>query len=421
MRFAVIVIFVILFIVSSLLVFINNEKQDIKIGLLYSKTGTMSAEENSIAKMLHFGVEEINKAGGINGRKVAIVEYDGKSDSKEFAKGAQELVSKDIKYIFGCWTSASRKAVKPIIEKNDAVLFYPLQYEGVEQSPNIIYLGATPNQQLNPTITYIKRNLGDKIYIVGSDYIYPRISGIYLNELAKKIKLNIVGESYHILGSEDFSKAIEDIKKLKPDAIINTLNGSSNIEFFKQLYNNGLNSKHTPVFSMSLDESSLRNINQKTSENILDGHFATWNYFNSINTNQNKEFIDKLKKRYDENFTLTNPSYNIYLALQLFKKAMSTSNNYTSKDFITQIRRASLNGLSDIHYIDKVNNHVHKKMRIGKIQADKFEVVWESSALTHPDPYVNFQPKSFWDKKLDQFYKSWDNSWQKTQKGDIDE
>lgn len=412
MRFFSIVIFVVLFIVSSIFIFINSEKKDIKIGLLYSKSGTMSVEENSIAKMLHFGVEEINKNGGIKGRKLTVVEYDGKSDPKEFAKGAKELINKDIKYIFGCWTSASRKAVKPIIEKNDGILFYPLQYEGVEKSPNIIYLGATPNQQLNPTISYIKRNLGKRIYVVGSDYIYPRVSGIYLNQLSKKIELDVVGQSYHLLGSKDFSQTIKEIKKLKPDAIINTLNGSSNIAFFDQLKKNNIKSSNIPVFSMSLDESSIANITKEINGDSLDGHFATWNYFNSINTNDNKEFIAKLKSKYSEDFILTNASYNIYLGLKLFEKAIINSDSFTTKAFLTEIKRTSLNTLSGIHYIDKNNNHIHKNMKIGIIKGKKFNIVWESNMITHPKPYVNFQTKEFWDLKVEEFYKLWDNSWQ---------
>jgi urea transport system substrate-binding protein len=421
MRFLVVVLFVVVFILSTIFIFINNQAQDIKIGLLYSKTGTMSTEESGIAKMLHFGVEKINEKGGIKGRKLTIVEYDGKSDSKEFAKGAQELINQDIKYIFGCWTSASRKAVKPVVEKNDAILFYPVQYEGAEQSPNIIYLGATPNQQLNPTISYIKNNFGNKIYMIGSDYIYPRMSGVYLDELANKIDLEIIGESYHLLGAKNFKDVVSKIKIFQPDAIINTLNGDSNKAFFKELYQNKITPKELPVFSLSIDESSLVSMKQELPKEALDGHFATWNYFSSIATNENKTFLKTLQERFGKEFTLTNASYNIYLAVALFEKGFLTMTSDSTKDFITQVSRASLNGLSGVHYISKTNNHTHKQMRIGKILDDQFQIVWESNTITHPNPYVKFQEQSFWDMKLEQFYRLWNNSWQASQKADTNE
>jgi len=193
MKFLSVVIFVILFIIGVLYSLTTQQSNTIKIGLLYSKTGTMSNEEKILEQVLTYQVDKINQEGGLLNSKVEIIKYDGKSDEKEFYKGAQYLIEKGVKTIFGSWTSASRKAIKPLIEKEDALLFYPVQYEGIEESNNIIYLGSVPNQQIKPTIAYIKNNFGKKIYIVGSDYIYPRMNHIYLEELSKLVGMEILG------------------------------------------------------------------------------------------------------------------------------------------------------------------------------------------------------------------------------------
>lgn len=411
MRLYSIILFVIVFISSTLFIFINKKEDTIKVGLLYSKTGSMSVEEKVIAQILYYKVQKINESGGLLNKKVQIVEYDGKSNAADFAKGAEFLINKGVKTIFGCWTSASRKAVKPIVEKNNAVLFYPVQYEGVEKSDNIVYLGATLNQQINPTLSYILKSHGKRVYIVGSDYIYPRMNGIYLDEMSKLIELDIVGKSYSPLGSLDFKELVNNIKKSKPDVIINTLNGNSNKAFFKELQNQNITATNIPVFSMSIDESTLNNISKTIDNKILDGHYITSSYFNSIKSLENNKLKESLKKIYGNDFVLTNSGYNTSVAVDIWKKSVLLTKSIDPINFLDFIKLSSINTISGIFYID-TNNNTYKNMRIGKIIDNNIEIIWSSDVLVRPRPFPQFMPENFWLDSEKKLYKNWDNNWQ---------
>ncbi len=411
MKFWGIVSFIILFVFSSLMILKQQEVQTIKVGLLYSKTGTMANEEQSIAKMVHLAIDEINQNGGINNQRVEILEYDGKSNSKEFAKGAKELLSSDIKTIFGCWTSASRKAVKPIIEEANGLLIYPVQYEGIETSNNILYLGATPNQQVNPTISYILKNYGSDIYVVGSDYIYPRMTGIYLDEMAQMVGFKIVGSAYKPLGTQDFSDVVEEIKRLKPNAIINTINGGSNIGFFKELKKQNLSSKDIPIFSFSIDANSLKTIQKEAGDEIIDGHFITASYFEDIDNIYNTKLKQKVKEQLGSDFIITDASYLSYIGVQLWSKALKNTNTLNSESILNNIRKDSHDSSVGILKVSR-DNHLSKNMHIGQIKKNSMGIVWYSRYPVVASPFPIFQEKYFWIEKENQLYKGWDNSWE---------
>jgi len=414
MKFLYITLFVLFFILFSLFAFINIEQNNIKIGLLYSKTGTMSAEESSIYKAVTFAVEQINQNGGVLNKQIEVIPYDGASDPKEFKKGATELITKyDIDTIFGCWTSSSRKEVKDVVENYNKVLFYPVQYEGVESSKNIIYLGSTPNQQINPTLSYIKQTYGPKVYLVGSDYIYPRIANDYIKALSKYIGLEIIGEQYKILGERNFKKIIDDIEDKKPDVIINTLNGSSNESFFKSLYENNISSSNTPVFSFSLDENSVRDIAKKIDIKTLVGQYGSWNYFNSIKNSENEKLKNDLQKRWGKEFILTDASYSAYMGVKLWAKSVEHAKSYKSEDILQNIKRDGLTYIDGMLYINGQNNHAHRGMKIGKIDKNgQFNIVWESDGIIDPNPYPKFKSKQFWKDIQQKYYKQWDSSWE---------
>lgn len=387
------------FIAALIFAFVGREKESIKIGLLYSATGTMSANEKPLGDILRAAVREINRNGGLLNREIEILEFDGKSDSQEFKRGAKELIDKGVVAIFGCWTSASRKEVKEIVESANSILFYPVQYEGFESSPNILYLGLSANQQINPTIDFIQTNFGNNIYLVGSDYIYPKAANFYINELSKLTDLQIVGERYFTLGSSDFKNLFEDIKSKKPDAIINTLNGDSNIEFFKKLQEFNITSDTVPVISLSVDEALLLEISKHVQNSATLGHYATWGYFNGINGNQNK-------------FT-TDAMFSMYLGIELFKQAVLKSNKITSAEILKNIKRTSVNISDNIFYVDPINQHVHRKVFIGKINnQNKFDIVWQSKYIINPQPYPPFKEIDFWENGIIEIYKSFGNSWE---------
>ncbi|MEA3354173.1 MAG: transporter substrate-binding protein [Campylobacterota bacterium] len=419
MRFWSIVVFVVLFISSTLYFFISIQKDTIKVGLLYSKTGTMSTEEQIIAKMVKYKIAKVNKEGGLLNRKLEILEFDGKSDPGVFAKGAEQLLSNGATAIFGCWTSASRKEVKPIIEKYNSLLFYPVQYEGVEESKNIIYMGSTPNQQINPIINYVKEHYGNKIYIVGSDYIYPRMTHIYIDEISKFTGLNVVGYNYSALGSANFHEVVKEIKTLKPDVVINTLNGKSNIEFFKEFNTQEISSNDIPVFSTSIDESSIKMINKKLKSKVLDGHYLSSGYFNTIQNNENKQLKDELAKQYGKEFVLTDAGFNSCMSVEFFARAVKNTNSTNSLKILTYIKGGSIKFPSGIIYIDSNNNHIHKQMRIGKIKGNDVQIIWNSEVLTKPSTFPIFKTKEFWTEELQKLYNSWGKKWQaESNKGD---
>ena len=410
MKFLIIAISVIVFIIASMLAFVYMKKEDIKIGLLYSATGTMSINEKPLSTVLKAAVAEINKEGGIHNRKIQIIEFDGKSDAKEFKRGAKELIDNGVVSIFGCWTSASRKEVKEVVESKNNILFYPLQYEGFELSPNIVYLGLSANQQINPTISFIRRNFGNSIYLVGSDYIYPRAAGFYIKELSELTGLNILGERYYKLGVSDFKELFEDIKSKKPDVIINMLNGSANIEFFKQLKQNEITPSDIPVFSLSVDESLLREISKVVGNDAINGHYATWGYFNSMNKSQNT-FSKIVKKNPD--MPSSDAMFSIYLGIELFKNAALKSKKITPDEILKNIKRAGLNNFDSIFFVDHLNLHLHRRVFIGKVNAkSEFDTVWQSKQIVEPQPFPIFKDRVFWEDGMSKIYRDFGNSFE---------
>ncbi|WP_156302349.1 transporter substrate-binding protein, partial [Methylogaea oryzae] len=251
------------------------EAPAITIGLLYSQSGTMAADTAPMADAIRFAVEEINARGGIDGSPVEIKIGDGRSDPDLFAAEAERLITQEhAAALFGCWTSACRKAVKTVVERHDHLLFYPLQYEGLEQSPNIVYLGESPNQQIIPATSWALRNLGKRLYLVGSDYVFPRIANAVIRRQAELLGGTVVGEEYRPLADQNFGAIARDIVQTRPDAILNTVNGDSNLAFFAALREAGIAPDKLPVLSFSVAEGQT--VGQ------LPGDYAAWSYFQSL-------------------------------------------------------------------------------------------------------------------------------------------
>jgi len=411
MRFIIIILFVVVFISGMLYFFTSLQDKTIKIGLLYSKTGTMSKEEQVLSQVLHYQVEKINQEGGLLHKYVEIVEYDGASNEKEFAKGAEFLINKGVETIFGAWTSASRKAIKPIIERENALLFYPVQYEGIEESENIIYLGSVPNQQIRSSVSYIKNNFGKKIYIVGSDSIYPRINHIYIQEFSKLIGMDLLGASHVPLGTKSFKEVVQKIAILKPDVIINTLNASANSAFFNELKQQKIDAKQIRVFSTSIDEVSLKYMGDTLGTQALNGHYIMGSYFNSIDNIENVKIRKNYEKRYGKDFILTDVGFNVHMAFEFYKRAVINIGSVEAEKLLREIHNDTLESAAGILCLDD-NNHLHKKVRISKIQNNRLDIVWESEYSIQPKPFPSFKNKQFWEKEQNRLYENWDESWQ---------
>lgn len=365
-------------------------REPIKIGVLHSLTGTMSISEISVKDATLLAVEEINAAGGVLGRPLEAVIEDGASDLQTFAQKAKQLLLEaQVAVVFGCWTSASRKAVQPAFEHGSGLLFYPVQYEGLEQCPNIFYTGAAPNQQIVPGVNYLLAQGKRKIFLLGSDYIFPRTANRIVKAQLAAQGGELAGEVYLPLGSGDVGEAIAHILAVKPDAILNTLNGDSNVAFFQKLREAGVKPDNLPVMSVSVAEEEVRAIGPCN----IAGHLVVWNYFQTVDTPENRKFVKAYKARYGENRVTDDPIEAAYLGVYLWKQAVEKAGSTN----VVKVRAAAKNiefaAPSGKVKIDAQTQHIWKTVRIGKVRVDgQIEEIWNSGAPVPPDPFLKAYP-----------------------------
>jgi len=359
----------------------------VKIGLLHSFTGTMAMNEKPVSDAELLAVKEINKAGGVLGKKIKVVIEDGASDPSTFSEKARKLLSEDkVASVFGCWTSSSRKAVKPVFEELFGLLWYPLQYEGMEASPNIMYMGASPNQQVVPAIDYCVEHFGKRMYLIGSDYVFPRTANRIIKAQLVDYSGECAGETYVPMGHSDFASIIADIKAEKPDVIINTLNGDSNIAFFKQLKLRGVTSKEIPVMSFSVAEEE---VNQIGVEN-LKGHLVSWNYYETTGTQMNEDFVKKYKSEYGTDRFTADPIEAGYIAVHMWAAACEKAGSFDVEAVRVAAKGLSYTAPEGTVTIDGNNQHLYKQVRIGQInEKGLIDEIWATPGVVKPDPYLS--------------------------------
>ncbi|MBX3062746.1 MAG: urea ABC transporter substrate-binding protein [Anaerolineae bacterium] len=364
----------------------TKAQDTIKVGILHSLSGTMSISEVTVKDSTLMAIEEINAAGGILGKQIEPIIEDGASDWPTFAEKARKLLEEDkVAVVFGCWTSASRKAVKPVFEELNGLLFYPVQYEGLEQSPNIFYTGATTNQQIVPAVEYLLSIGKKKFFLLGSDYVFPRTSNTIITAQLKAAGLEIAGEEYVPLGGTEFSTIIEKIKAADPDVIFNTLNGDSNVAFFKQYNDAGFTADTLPTLSVSIAEEEVGGIGV---ENIV-GHLVAWNYYQTTATPENEKFVAAFKAKYGEARVTSDPMEAGYFGVYLWSLAVAKAG---STDVAAV--KAAADGITfaapeGTVTIDGATQHMYKTVRIGKIREDGLiEEIWATEAPVKPDPYL---------------------------------
>ena len=287
----------------------------IRVELLHSLTGPMATSERAVVDATQLAIDEINERGGVLGRRVEAVVADGASDQQTFAREAERLITEeDVVTVFGCWTSACRRTVRPVFETHDHLLFYPLQYEGLEQSPNIVYLGAASNQQIFPALKWTLRNRRRRIFLVGSDYVFPRTANEILKEQAARWRGEIVGEEYLLLGGVDVDRVVDAIVEAEPDIILNTINGrETNRAFFRALRAAGITSDGTPTVSFSLSEIEL-----SPDAHDMEGDYVAWNYFQSIDSQTNERFVERFQETYGEERAIGDPMEAAYVGVHLW-------------------------------------------------------------------------------------------------------
>ena len=361
----------------------------IKVGILHSLSGTMAISEKSVVDAEQLAIEEINAAGGVLGKKIEAIVEDGASDWPTFAEKAKKLIDQDkVVTIFGCWTSASRKAVLPVFEEKKHMLWYPVQYEGQECSQNIFYTGAAPNQQIEPSVDWLLQNKGKEFFLVGSDYVFPRTANTIIKAQLEAKGGKTVGEDYLPLGNTEVTAIITKIKAALPNGgvIYNTLNGDSNVAFFKQLKGAGLGPDKYPSMSVSIAEEEVKAIGK----DYLKGHYAAWNYFQTVDTPANKKFVEAFKKKYGQERVTNDPMEAAYIMVYLWKQAVEKAKTTD----IEAVRKAAIGQTFDAPEGQVTlgnNHHISKFVRIGEVADDGlFKIVYSTDKAVEPIPWNQY-------------------------------
>jgi len=382
----------------------------IKVGVLHSLSGTMAISETVLKDTVLMAIDEINAKGGLLGKKLEPVVVDPASNWPLFAEKAKQLISQDkVAVVFGCWTSVSRKSVLPVFEQTNSLLFYPVQYEGEELSKNVFYTGAAPNQQAIPAVEYLMSKDGGgakRFVLLGTDYVYPRTTNKILRAFLKSkgIPESDIMEDYTPFGHADYQSIIAKIKKFasegKKTAVVSTINGDSNVPFYKELGNQGLKATDVPVVAFSVGEEELRGVDTKP----LQGHLAAWNYFMSIKSPANDAFIKKwsdyakaknIAGHKDKPLT-NDPMEATYIGINMWAQAVTKAKSTDTDKVIAAMAGQTFTAPSGItSKMDEKNHHLHKSVFIGEVKADgQFNVVWKTPGPVKAQPWSPYIPEN---------------------------
>lgn len=380
---------------------VNAGDGEVKIGVLHSLSGTMAISETSLKDIVLMAVEEINANGGVMGKQVKPVVVDPASDWDLFAEKAKDLIVKEkVAVVFGCWTSVSRKSVLGVFEENNSLLFYPVQYEGEEQSLNVFYTAATPNQQLVPAAEYMMEEIGaKKFYLLGTDYVFPRTANKVLKAYLKTKGVpdeNIV-EEYTPFHHQDYQTIVGKIKTFAAggDAcVLSTINGDSNVPFYKEFANQGLTSDDCPIMAFSVAEDELRAMDVPP----LVGHLATWNYFQSINTPENKKFVKNFKAFCERNNlpggsdrVTDDPIEAAYFGVYVWKAAVEKAKSFDVDKVREAVYGLEFDAPGGKKMMHASNQHTLKPVYVGEIKKNgQFKIVYKSDGLVSPDSYSKY-------------------------------
>jgi urea transport system substrate-binding protein len=394
--------------------FVHAQAKTVKVGVLHSLSGTMAISETSLKDVALMTFEEINAKGGVMGMKIEPVVVDPASNWPLFAEKARQLLSQDkVAAVFGCWTSVSRKSVLPVFEELNGLLYYPVQYEGEELSKNVFYTGAAPNQQAIPAVEYLmsKEGGGAKRWVLlGTDYVYPRTTNKILRAFLKSkgVDEKDIDEKYTPFGHSDYQTIVADIKKFAAGgktAVVSTINGDSNVPFYKELGNQGLKATDVPVVAFSVGEEELRGVDTKP----LVGHLAAWNYFMSLKNPVNDDFkkkwaaYAKAKKLPGSDKPITNdPMEATYIGIYMWKQAVEKAKSFDTDKVIAAMGGQSFAAPDGFTIkMDEKNHHLWKPVFIGEIKADgQFNVVWKTKGPIKAQPWSQYIPGN--DKKKDE-------------------
>ncbi len=378
----------------------------IKVGILHSLSGTMAISETALKNVALMTIEEINAQGGVMGKKLEPVVVDPASNWPLFAEKARQLITKDkVAVVFGCWTSVSRKSVLPVFKETNGLLFYPVQYEGEELEKNVFYTGAAPNQQAIPAVEYLMSKDGGgakRFFLLGTDYVYPRTTNKILRAFLKSkgVAEKDIEEVYTPFGHSDYQTIVANIKKFSAGgktAVISTINGDSNVPFYKELGNAGLKATDVPVVAFSVGEEELRGVDTKP----LVGHLAAWNYFMSLKNPENEKFIKMYREWAKKNnipnadkVVTNDPMEATYVGIHMWKQAVEKAKTTDVDPVINAVAGQTFKAPSGFTLkMDETNHHLHKPVYIGEIRPDgQFNVVWKTKEPIRAQPWSPFIP-----------------------------
>ena len=376
------------------------QEDTIKVGILHSLSGTMAISETTLKDAMLMLIEQQNEKGGLLGKQLEAVVVDPASDWPLFAEKARELIEGDnVAAVFGCWTSVSRKSVLPVFEELDNILFYPVQYEGEESQRNVFYTGAAPNQQAIPAVDYLMENDGvERWVLAGTDYVYPRTTNKILEAYLKDhgVAEEDIMINYTPFGFSDWQTIVSDIKNFgsegKKTAVVSTINGDANVPFYKELANQGISASDIPVVAFSVGEEELAGLDTGP----LVGHLAAWNYFQSVDTDANYDFIDAWHAFTGDDARVTNdPMEAHYIGFNMWVKAVEKAGTTDPDAVIDAMVGVAVPNLSGGYSAMMPNHHITKPVLIGEIQDDgQFDIVYETPGLVAGDAWSDYLPDS---------------------------
>jgi urea transport system substrate-binding protein len=383
--------------------------EPIRVGILHSLTGPMAISERSMVDAEQLAIEEINASGGLLGRPVQPIVADGKSDWPTFAAEAERLITTEqVVTVFGCWTSACRKTVRPVFERLSHLLVYPMAYEGLEQSPYIVYTGAAPNQQVLPALKWGLDRFGRRVFLVGSDYVWPHAINAIMKDQIRALGAELVGEEYVFFGSTKVDRVVERIRAARPDVIFSAVVGDTNAPFYQALRAAGITAADTPVISFSTGELEMRTLPLAD----LAGHYAAWNYFQSIPGATNAAFVERYRRRYGADAVISDVMAAAYFSVHLWAQAVEAAGS----DDVARIRAAmlmqSVEAPEGVVSIDPATRHTWRPVSIGQMTATgSIDVVWSAARPIRPVPYPATRTRAEWDRFLNEMYVNWGGSW----------
>jgi urea transport system substrate-binding protein len=386
-------------------------RRPIRVGLLHSLTGPMAISEKSMVDAETLALEEIRQQGGLLGRPVEWVLADGKSDGPTFARKAEELIRDEkVSAIFGCWTSACRKSVKPVVERLDHLLFYPVAYEGLEESPNIIYTGAAPNQQTIPTVNWCHEVLeARRFYLVGTDSVWPHSANTIIKDQLKALGATLAGESYIRDGRADVDEFVRRLTEAKPDIVLSTMEGDLNLPFYQRLRAAGVVPSKTPVLTYSLTEDEFRSF----PPGMLSGDYAVCNYFQAVRRPENEEFVRRFKARFGPDRVTCDAIATAYNSVRLWAQAVTEAESADTRDVQAAILRQSLDAPEGVISVDRESRHTWRPFFVGRIRNDgQVDIVWNALKPIRPVPFPFSRSRKEWQSFLDALSAGWGGGWE---------